>query len=532
MPRLLTESYTIPLGHLIMVMTGGKAKSDAGAEATAVRELVSLFSRLMGFSARFNKRVAAAQYWMVLVECARGIELLRQIKDSPAWPDFKRQFEGLGGDCLPAVPIDRKQVPWDALPFWGMMLDRVVRPRYKLSIGPLRVDWSVATRIVRGLGRKAPDLWERFCTDLAKRCRTSRRYFIDPIGLRTYFDRLDVLTIEFFRMSGYLIRSIQDTLAGTLRKFDPQEWPQTRIVLLEKRLLDFRECFLREAVAVGPYMPEGENSPFPIPWVHPYLVSVLQAEIKSNAAPSQPGSLHLRVAHFEYWTGCVTGYVFLVPGLPPIKDEIHHQLGRGVCVSDFHEHTIFDIWSYATGRQHMQPETSETAVWFLQDVRLISDRAAGIEQLVLPLFLDEAHRPLATRVREAVTGGLPLWKPGKVRWSYLRELDETISEVRHVKDLYLAKGAPLETTPTGVAFDIKKDVTSPGDSEQHIINTLGKQTLTGEQIARACSFPYNSNFKSHLSSLRKRHILGNRAPGYFLEPAYYYLLEPADQSQD
>ena len=123
MPRLLTESYTIPLGHLIMVMTGGKAKSDAGAEATAVRELVSLFSRLMGFSARFNKRVAAAQYWMVLVECARGIELLRQIKDSPAWPDFKRQFEGLGGDCLPAVPIDRKQVPWDALPFWGMMLD-------------------------------------------------------------------------------------------------------------------------------------------------------------------------------------------------------------------------------------------------------------------------------------------------------------------------------------------------------------------------------------------------------------------------
>ena len=67
--------------------------------------------------------------------------------------------------------------------------------------------------------------------------------------------------------------------------------------------------------------------------------------------------------------------------------------------------------------------------------------------------------------------------------------------------------------------------------EQDVVEAIGHNLLIGEELAKAAGYPCNSNFKSTLSRLRKREILGNRAPGYFLRPAFLYLLDP-DQSQD
>jgi len=66
------------------------------------------------------------------------------------------------------------------------------------------------------------------------------------------------------------------------------------------------------------------------------------------------------------------------------------------------------------------------------------------------------------------------------------------------------------------------------DAEQCIIEALAKETLTGEKLAKKAGYPYNSNFKSTLARLRKRAILGNRAPGYFIRPEYHYLLNKSD----
>jgi hypothetical protein len=55
---------------------------------------------------------------------------------------------------------------------------------------------------------------------------------------------------------------------------------------------------------------------------------------------------------------------------------------------------------------------------------------------------------------------------------------------------------------------------NPDTLESTIVNALGHETLTGEKIAKRCDAPFNSNFKSTLSSLRKRGILENLAPGY------------------
>jgi hypothetical protein len=66
------------------------------------------------------------------------------------------------------------------------------------------------------------------------------------------------------------------------------------------------------------------------------------------------------------------------------------------------------------------------------------------------------------------------------------------------------------------------------DIEQDIIEALGDRTLTGEKLAKDAGHPYNFKFKSSLSGLRKRGILGNKTPGYFLEPEYEFLLKKSD----
>jgi len=66
------------------------------------------------------------------------------------------------------------------------------------------------------------------------------------------------------------------------------------------------------------------------------------------------------------------------------------------------------------------------------------------------------------------------------------------------------------------------------DTEQNIIEALGTKTLIGEELAKKAGYPYNSNFRSTLSSLRKRGILGNKSPGYFVEPNYHFLMNKSD----
>ena len=71
------------------------------------------------------------------------------------------------------------------------------------------------------------------------------------------------------------------------------------------------------------------------------------------------------------------------------------------------------------------------------------------------------------------------------------------------------------------------------DTEANVIEALGQDTMTGEVLAEKAGYPFNSNFKSTLSSLRKRGILGNASPGYFVAEAFRHLLDKGqDKGQD
>ena len=56
--------------------------------------------------------------------------------------------------------------------------------------------------------------------------------------------------------------------------------------------------------------------------------------------------------------------------------------------------------------------------------------------------------------------------------------------------------------------------------ERNIIEALGTDTLTLEQLAPKAGYEVNGHFKKAVSSLSKRGILGNKRPGYFVQPQY------------
>ncbi|MBW8015455.1 MAG: hypothetical protein FVQ82_04650 [Planctomycetes bacterium] len=98
------------------------------------------------------------------------------------------------------------------------------------------------------------------------------------------------------------------------------------------------------------------------------------------------------------------------------------------------------------------------------------------------------------------------------------------SQLQHVHLSYSKSNPPR---PQGTVY-----LSDFNNTEQCIIEALGKKAMTGEEIAPKAGYSYNSNFKATLAQLRKREILGNKSPGYFLVPEYHFLLDDIDESQD
>jgi hypothetical protein len=62
-------------------------------------------------------------------------------------------------------------------------------------------------------------------------------------------------------------------------------------------------------------------------------------------------------------------------------------------------------------------------------------------------------------------------------------------------------------------------------TEKIIIEALGDTILTVEELAIKSGYEVSGYFRHTLSSLRKRGILANKRPGYYLKPEFHYLLQ-------
>ena len=78
---------------------------------------------------------------------------------------------------------------------------------------------------------------------------------------------------------------------------------------------------------------------------------------------------------------------------------------------------------------------------------------------------------------------------------------------------------------TADQYDIYMSMVELNETEKIIIQALGDKTLTVEELAIKSGYEVSGYFRCILTSLRKRGILGNKRPGYYLKPEYHYLLQ-------
>jgi len=62
-------------------------------------------------------------------------------------------------------------------------------------------------------------------------------------------------------------------------------------------------------------------------------------------------------------------------------------------------------------------------------------------------------------------------------------------------------------------------------AEKNIIEALSDDTLIIEDLAVKAGYELSGHFRRQVASLRKRGILGNNRPGYFVMPEYRQALE-------
>lgn len=115
-----------------------------------------------------------------------------------------------------------------------------------------------------------------------------------------------------------------------------------------------------------------------------------------------------------------------------------------------------------------------------------------------------------------------LWK-AKINEFRQRKAKASLEKAESIAEQLTTQGLKVEQE-----IKLGKEPPELNEAEQNIIEALNTSTLTGEKLSAKAGYPYNSNFKKTLSGLRKRKILDNKAPGYFLKPEYHFLLNKSD----
>ena len=190
-----------------------------------------------------------------------------------------------------------------------------------------------------------------------------------------------------------------------------------------------------------------------------------------------------------------------------------------------YEELLFCTWPYDgnTGKwpNEMIPGSrSNLPEWHVSDPSYacwLEDYAVRVEN-VLVLFSDYEHyRPLCDSIFKIIRNGLPKWQCCVVQWTFIKDLDTVIKQVEITKKQLMFSKSPVTSKP--------KSNLQLTDTEKNVIEAINTKTLMGQEIADKAGYPFNSNFKNTLSSLRKRNILGNKMPGYYLLPEHHHLLD-------
>ena len=94
---------------------------------------------------------------------------------------------------------------------------------------------------------------------------------------------------------------------------------------------------------------------------------------------------------------------------------------------------LFDIWQYDTGEYIENLEKYEqplgNAAWLIKDTsEIITFNRKYVSKDIIPFLENKEYAELTQKAINLVTNKCPEWRPCKVRWTFIKELDEVIKE--------------------------------------------------------------------------------------------------------
>jgi len=114
-----------------------------------------------------------------------------------------------------------------------------------------------------------------------------------------------------------------------------------------------------------------------------------------------------------------------------------------------YEDTLFSIWDYRTGHS-IEPGEDSKSVWYIEDIgdaNRLEDIGEKLDKLLLPVCQIKGYRFTAVEVAGALRPAeSPKWMPGRVDWSYIKDLDGAIKKCETAPRMAdLAGKKPAET---------------------------------------------------------------------------------------
>lgn len=288
---------------------------------------------------------------------------------------------------------------WRPLKIWGQILDTFE--------GPIYNNCQFGT------------LWEDFCL-----LQFKQKDRIKDENEETKCSEWFTNVIHFYDKTQTLLYQMIEALELQLLHLDFKEYPHACLALLVGSVQKFKDTFLSSAYAIGPYLPS--PSSFWTGWGE----DVDMEEMQDPGIIKVLGILLARGAQCEFFND----HADIIEWTVSWEDD-----STIPSFNENHVNRLFDTWDYSTGEYLENPLVDGKAYWLLPDVADVSYHAMMVERELLTLFQNTQYMQLAERVTIIIKNESPVWYPSKVKWTYIKEIDELIEFIKHEIKIYLSE---------------------------------------------------------------------------------------------
>ncbi|MHC4152581.1 MAG: hypothetical protein ACYSSP_10865, partial [Planctomycetota bacterium] len=294
---------------------------------------------------------------------------------------------------------------------------------------------------------KGIENWEVYCSNLVNYETEIRNEKENP---KKYKNKIGPATKEWIQIYKTVMRRFHDKcrelfvhvegdLKSELLRYNFEQDPDAHLMAIYIALKQFKKAFLQEdIVAIGPFLPSENDS-----WsLHAMSIGV---EIGS-----EPGTLEIENLAFS------PNFRFTPRNGEVIECQIHYDEWDG----EWAENELFNVWSYSTG-EHNRPEKIEGKAYLLlkPGIEYLRERADSLIKEALPLCKIADFKHLVDKVTKVARNGKPQWWPGRIQWSYIKELDEVIREFEYYRKRYELEHGVVRSGLDTLIFP-KKNITS------------------------------------------------------------------------